>query len=171
MPTTKDELFAFLDQLGITHKTISHRPVFTVEDGKDVWPLVDGLHCKNLFLKDKKGKIWLVVMPAAARADLGQIEKIIGAARLSFGKPDLLMEVLGVTPGSVPPFALINDQSRRVTPVLDQSMLQSPYVNYHPLRNDHSTTIASADLLRFVNALHYQPLIVNCSAVAQSTAA
>src|SRR5690349_9978587 len=109
MAATPDELFAFLDQLGVAHSTISHPPFFTVEEGRDWHDKIPGRHGKNLFLKDRKDRIWLVVMPADKRADLNRLEKRIGAARLSFGKPDLLAEVLELTPGSVTPFGLIND--------------------------------------------------------------
>jgi Ala-tRNA(Pro) deacylase len=171
MPASKADLFAYFNQLGIAHETVAHRPIFTVEDGHGVWPLVKGLHCKNLFLKDKKDKIWLVVMPAELRADLARLEKTIGAARVSFGKPELLLEVLGVTPGSVTPFALINDVNKRATVVLDRNMLQSTFVNYHPLHNDHSTTIKSSDLLKFIHALGYEPLIVDCGNATISSVA
>ena len=164
--TTTEQLFAFFDQLGIPHKTVAHKPLFTVEDGKGLREIIPGLHCKNLFLKDKKDKIWLVVMPGDRRADIGRIEKNIGSARLSFGKPELLMEVLGLTPGSVTPFALMNDAARRVTVVLDSGMLESEQVNYQPLHNAASTTIKSADLVKFVKALGYEPVIVNCGGAA-----
>src|ERR1700722_358631 len=99
MPSsTPQQLFAFFDQLGIEHSTIEHPPIFTVEDGRAWHDKIPGRHGKNLFLKDKKGKIWLVVMPADKRADLARLEKTIDAARLSFGKPELLLEVLGLTP-------------------------------------------------------------------------
>lgn len=162
MPTTPEQLFAFFDRLGIEHATIAHKPLFTVEDGRDIWHTIPGLHCKNLFLKDKKDKIWLVVMPGDKRADLNRLEKHLGAARFSFGKPELLQEVLGLTPGSVSPFALMNDAQKRVTVVLDDDMLKSEHVNFHPLHNAASTTIKSEDLVRFVKALGYGPLIVDC---------
>jgi Ala-tRNA(Pro) deacylase len=162
MPATPEQLFAFLDQLGIEHKTVEHKPLFTVEDGRDIWHMIAGLHCKNLFIKDKKDKIWLVVMPGDKRADLNRLEKRLGAPRFSFGKPELLLDVLGLTPGSVTPFALMNDAQKRVTVVLDEEMLKSEKVNFHPLHNAASTTICSADLLKFACALGYKPVIVNC---------
>jgi len=136
--------------------------MFTVEDGRQWHDRIPGLHCKNLFMKDRKDRIWLAVMPGDKRAAVNTLDKRIGSARLSFGKPDLLFEVLGVAPGAVTPFALINDSARRVTVVLDQEMMQSEWVNFHPLRNDASTTIATADLMKFVTALGYAPLIVEC---------
>jgi len=162
MLATPEELFAYFDELGIEHSTVKHRPLFTVEDGRDLHHTIPGLHCKNLFLKDKKGQAWLVVMPGDKRAHIGKIEKRAGAARCSFGKPELLMEVLGVTPGAVTPFALINDTARRVRVVLDTDMLQAGKVNFHPLRNDVSTTIATTDLMKFIKALGYEPILADC---------
>ena len=164
MPTTPEQLFAYFDQLGIEHSTIEHEPLFTVEQGKDLWHKMPGLHCKNLFIKDKKDKIWLVCMPGDKRADLNRLEKRLGAPRFSFGKPELLLEVLKLTPGSVTPFALMNDTEKRVSVVLDSEMMQSEKVNFHPLHNAASTTIRTADLLKFMKALGYEPVIEDCGA-------
>lgn len=164
MPATPDDLFALFDRLGIAHSTVEHPPLFTVEQGREWWEKIPGLHCKNLFIKDRKDKIWLVVMPGDKRADLGRLEKRLGAPRFSFAKPELLQEVLGLTPGSVTPFGLINDTERRVAVVLDEEMLCSDQVNFHPLHNAASTTIRSADLLVFVKALGYEPAVVDCGA-------
>ncbi len=162
MPATPDQLFAYFDELGIPHATVTHPPLFTVEDGRDWHDKIPGLHCKNLFLKDKKDVIWLAVLPADKRADIGQLAKRVGAARLSFGKPDLLLDILGITPGSVTPFALINDTARRVRVVLDCDLMQSETVNFHPLHNAASTTIRTADLARFITTLGYAPVTVDC---------
>jgi len=162
MTATQQQLFDFLDGLGVEHGTMTHPPIFTVEEGRAWHDKIPGLHCKSLFLKDRKDKIWLVVMPGDKRADLNRLEKTVQAARLSFGKPELLLEVLGLTPGSVTPFGLINDVTRRVTVVIDQDLLKSEWVNFHPLRNDASTTLRSPDLMRFFGALGYAPLIVDC---------
>jgi Ala-tRNA(Pro) deacylase len=160
VPATPDELFAMLVQLGIEHSTVEHPPMFTVEEGRPWHDKIPGLHCKNLFIKDRKGGIWLVVMPADKRADLARLEKILAAQRFSFARPELLWEVLELTPGSVTPFGLINDRQRRVAVVLDQEMLDAEWVNFHPLHNAASTTLRAADLLRFVRALGYDPIIV-----------
>lgn len=160
MPATPEQLFAYFDQLGIEHSTVSHPPFFTVEEGRPWHDKIPGLHCKNLFIKDKKGKIWLVVLPADKRADLGKLEKTLGAPRFSFAKPDVLLDYLELTPGSVTPFGLINDTQRRVTVILDEDMLRSEWVNFHPLHNAASTTLRSSDLVKFVRALGYTPLIV-----------
>jgi Ala-tRNA(Pro) deacylase len=160
VPATPDELFALLDQWGIEHSTVEHPPIFTVAEGRHWLDKIPGLHCKNLFIKDRKGGIWLVVMPADKRADLRRLEKAVVAPRFSFAQPELLQEVLELTPGSVTPFGLINDRRRRVTVILDQEMLDAEWVNVHPLHNAASTTLRAADLLRFVRRLGYDPIIV-----------
>lgn len=158
MPATRAELFAALDRLGIEHSTIEHPPFFTVEEGRPWHHKIPGLHGKSLFIKDRKGGLWLVVMPADKRADLARLEKALGAPRFSFARPELLGEALGLTPGSVTPFGLLNDRDHRVAVILDEDMLDSEWVNFHPLLNTASTTVRSADLLRFIEALGYQPI-------------
>lgn len=160
MVATPAELFALFDRLDIEHSTVEHPPFFTVEEGRPYHDMIPGLHCKNLFIKDRKGGIWLVVLPADKHADLGRLEKTLAAPRFSFARPDVLQEVLGLTPGSVTPFGLINDAQRRVTVVLDADLLDSERVNFHPLHNAASTTLRSADLVRFVRELGYDPVIV-----------
>ncbi len=160
-PATPDDLFARLDELGIETTTVTHPPVYTVEESQQHCSDIPGGHCKNLFLKDKKGAIWLVVTLEDAAVDMKSLHKTIGSARLSFGKPDLLMEVLGVIPGSVTPFAVINDTGIRVNVVLDRTMLSHDILNYHPLTNDATTTIRSADLLTFIEACGHSPQIVD----------
>lgn len=147
-----ERLFTLLDGLGIATVTHHHEAAFTVEQGNRVWGAIPGVHCKNLFLKDAKGKLWLVVAPADRRIDLKRLPERIGSARLSFGSGELLRQVLGVEPGSVTPFALINDGQHRVSLVLDAGMMEQPLLNFHPLRNDMTTTIAAADLRRFLAA-------------------
>lgn len=161
MPATPAQLFAFFDQLDIAYHTVEHPPLFTVEDGREHWHKIPGMHCKNLFLKDKKDKIWLVVMPGDKRADLKQLGKQLGCGTLSFGKPELLLEVMNLTPGSVTIFGLINDTQKRVTPVLDSDVVGSAMVNFHPLHNAASTAIRSADLMKFIKALGYEPVIAD----------
>ena len=160
MAATPADLFALLDRMRIEHSTIEHPPFFTVEEGRPWHDKIPGLHCKNLFIKDRKGGIWLIVMPAEKRADLGRLEKALGAPRFSFARPDVLQDVLALAPGAVTPFGLMNDEERRVTVVLDQEMLESEWLNVHPLHNAASTTLRSADLLRFVQTLGYRPIIL-----------
>jgi Ala-tRNA(Pro) deacylase len=162
MSVTPAELFSYLKRLGIEHGTVEHPPIFTVEEGRAWHDKIPGLHCKNLFLKDKRGQVWLAVMPGDKRADLNRLEKRLRAARLSFARPDLLLEVLGLTPGSVTPFGLMNDTGRRVTVIVDEDLPNSEWVNFHPLHNAASTTLRSADLLRFIRSLGYEPRIVDC---------
>ena len=166
---TETQLYAMFDALGIKYETIEHPPVFTVEEGRDLHSKIPGMTCKNLFLKDKKDKLWLVVMPGLKRAHLAALERAIGSARLSFGKPELLQEVLDITPGSVTPFALVHDKERRVTVVLDSDMMKAGLVNYHPLRNTASTALQAEDLLKFIKSLSYTPVIADCGAWVEET--
>ncbi len=160
MPASPEQLFERLRALGIETTTKEHPPVFTVEEARSLRGEIPGGHTKNLFLKDKKDALWLVVCPEDAEVDLKSLHHRIGAARLSFGKPELLREVLGIEPGSVTPFALINDTGNRVKVVLDSSMMAEERLNFHPLRNGATTTIRSADLETFVRACGHDPLIV-----------
>jgi Ala-tRNA(Pro) deacylase len=155
-----DDLFALLERLGIVTKTHHHPPAFTVEQGNAVWGSIPGIHCKNLFLKDAKAKLWLVVAPVDRAIDLKRLPERIGAARLSFGSADLLRAVLGVEPGSVTPFALVNDADRLVSLVLDGAMMAEPLLNFHPLRNDMTTGIATEDLRRFLRHTGHVPEVV-----------
>jgi Ala-tRNA(Pro) deacylase len=163
MPATRDDLLARLEDLGIASETRDHPPVFTVEEARALRGTIPGGHCKNLFLKDEKGAVWLIVCLEDARVDLKAAPSIIGSKRLTFGKPDLLMEVLGVEPGSVTPFGLINDVEQRTNVVLDKAMMDEELLNYHPLRNDATTTIAARDLLTFIRACGHDPRILAVS--------
>lgn len=160
MAAAPEDLLALLDRLGIGAATHRHAPAFTVEEGNRVWGAIPGVHCKNLFLKDGKGRLWLVVAPAERRIDLKTLPSLIGSARLSFGSAARLVEALGIEPGSVTPFAVINDAERRVSVVLDAWMMTQPLVNYHPLRNDMTTGLSPAGLLRFFEHTGHSPLTV-----------
>ncbi len=159
MPASPAELFGFLDRLRIAHRTVTHPPLFTVEQSQALRGQIEGSHSKNLFLKDKGGNLYLVVLLEDARVDLKALPGLLGSGRLSFGSADLLREMLGVEPGSVTPFALINDTARRVMPVFDAVMMAQPVLNYHPLVNTMTTSIARDDLLRFAAATGHAPLI------------
>ncbi|MGE3830650.1 MAG: prolyl-tRNA synthetase associated domain-containing protein [Parvibaculaceae bacterium] len=150
-------------ELGIATETHAHAPVFTVEEARALRGKIPGGHCKNLFLKDEKGAIWLIVCLEDARIDLKQAPSRIGSRRLSFGKPELLMELLGVEPGSVTPFGLINDKAARVNVILDEPMMRNERLNYHPLRNDATTTIAAGDLLAFIRSCGHEPRVMPVS--------
>ena len=151
-PLTPNQLFTRLDELGIAHRTFSHPPVFTVAEAVALRGQLPGGHCKSLFLKDKKGGLWLVIALEERRFDLKWLADALAAPRFSFGNAELLYEVLGVRPGSVTPFALVNDRQHRVTVLLDRAMLDDDPLNYHPLENDRTTAIAPADLVRFIAA-------------------
>jgi Ala-tRNA(Pro) deacylase len=164
MLTTKDAILARLEALGIEAATTHHPPVFTVEEAQEHTRHLPGGHCKNLFLKDKKDRLWLVTCLDEQRVDLNRLSKLLGAARFSFGKAELLREALGVTPGSVTPLAIVNDRDQRVTHVLDAKLLAHELVNCHPLENDATTTLTSADLLRFVRSTGHEPIIFDLDA-------
>lgn len=160
MPATPDDLFAYLDGLGIAHSTVSHPPLFTVGESRALRGQVPGGHTKNLFLRDKKGALTLVVALEDAVVPLNGLHRLLGASgRFSFGSADLLLQHLGVTPGSVTPFAAINDLERRVTVVLDRAMMAHQTLNYHPLVNTMTTSIARDDLVRFLEATGHPPRI------------
>lgn len=160
MPATPADLFAYLDQLGISHPTLDHPPVFTVEESQTLRGQIAGGHSKNLFLKDKKGALYLVVASEDAVLDLKGLHRRLGAnGRFSFGSPDLLMEVLGVIPGAVTPFATLNDTDQRVTVVLETGLMAHPTINFHPLDNAMTTTVGREDLVRFLTATGHAPRI------------
>lgn len=164
MPLGRAELFDRLASLGIETTTHDHEAVFTVAESKGVKDAIDGGHSKNLFLKDKKGRIFLVTAEGDAAIDLKTIhEKIGGNGRVSFGKPELLLELVGVTPGSVTPFGVINDPEGLVTVVVDAAMLDHEILNFHPLENTATTSIRREDFLRFLAAVGHEPLIVAVS--------
>jgi Ala-tRNA(Pro) deacylase len=160
-PLTPEELFARLDALGIAHRTYLHPPVFTVAEATVLRGSLPGGHCKSLFLKDKKGGFWLAVMLEERRVDLKKLAARLEAPRFSFGGAADLLRILGVRPGSVTPFALVNDVEHLVTPVLDAAMLDHDPLNYHPLANDRTTAVAPADLLRFIATCGHEPRIID----------
>ncbi|NJO38779.1 MAG: prolyl-tRNA synthetase associated domain-containing protein [Rhizobiales bacterium] len=157
----RNQLLGRLSDLGIAHQTVDHPAVFTVEEAQAHTGHLPGGHCKSLFLKDKKGGLWLLVCLDRRRIDMNRLAKVLGCPRLSFGQPDLLLEVLGVTPGSVTPFALINDRAHRVQPLLDKAMLEHELLNYHPLTNQATTTIKAADLPAFIEAMGHEPVVID----------
>ena len=160
MPATRADLFARFAELGIETQTVDHEPVFTVAESEKLERNLAGGHTKNLVLKDAKGKLFLVTAESHSQVNLKSLHKILGCARLSFGKPELLLEVLGVTPGSVTALALINDRDRQVTFVLDEKLMAFDTINCHPLENTATTNIARDDLLRFIRACGHEPRIV-----------
>ncbi len=169
-PTTPEQLLARLEQLGIQTQTVHHQPVFTVEQAKAHRGQLAGGHSKNLFVRNKKGAMWLVVLQEDRQIDLKALGRRIGAGHLSFGSPQRLMRTLGVIPGAVTPFGVINDRDDEVRVVLDQQVLRYDQVHFHPLDNAMTTAIAPADLLRFFEACGHRPEVVDFSAPADPPA-
>ena len=160
MAFSPDELFAYLDSLGIAHKSVSHPPLFTVEESRALRGKIAGAHTKNLFLRDKKGVAFLVVAPEEAAVALKSLHRLLGASgRFSFGSAALMRELLGVEPGSVTPFAAVNDRDLRVTIVLDSTLMAQETLNFHPLRNTATTTISRDGLLKFLQTTGHPPRI------------
>ncbi len=163
-PLTADELLDSLAKLNIAVTTVEHPALFTVEDSQKLRGQIVGGHTKNLFLKDKKNNYFLVTVAEDAVVDLKTLHRLVGgSSRLSFGKPEKLMQYLGVTPGSVTAFSVINDVEGVVKLVIDQSLLESEVINCHPLVNTATTSIATDDLLRFLKSVNHHPMILNVS--------
>jgi Ala-tRNA(Pro) deacylase len=164
MPKTTEQLFATLDALGIPHSTQQHPPLFTVEQSRKLRGQIPGGHTKNLFLRDKKNAIYLVVTLEDADIDLKGLHRRLGAnGRFSFGSANLLNEVLGVEPGAVTPFGVINDTEGRVTVILDAAMMEHETLNYHPLVNTMTTSIGRDDLVKFLESTGHSPRIERLS--------
>src|SRR5580704_11689138 len=138
---SRDDLLAFLDAHGIEHVTLDHAAVFRVGEGEEIKAALSGAHTKNLFLKDSRGQLWLISARQDTKIDLKRLPAVVGSGKLSFGSPTLLEEALGVTPGSVTAFALVNDKARAVRFVLDARLDEAQQVNFHPLVNSATTTV------------------------------
>lgn len=160
-PLTRQALFAELDAMGIKTQTLEHPPLYTVAESAEVEKQLPGGHTKNLFLKDAKGNLFLVVARTSSQVDLKTLPKTINSHRLSFGKAELLMEVLGVPPGSVTAFSVINDRDKRVTVIIDAALMDCETINCHPLQNTATTNIARDDLMRFIRATGHEPSIAH----------
>ncbi len=163
----QDELYALFDQNGIVYVHNTHPPLHTVEESKQLRGDLPGAHVKNMFLKDKKDRLWLVTCLEHRKIRIRDLEKQVGAAKASFGKPELLWEVLGIRPGAVSPFGLINDTGHLVQPILDQQMLDVDPINAHPLHNEATTTIGAADFRRFFDLTGHDPLIIDFDALEE----
>jgi Ala-tRNA(Pro) deacylase len=162
-PVTRLQLFGRLAELDISTETVDHGAVFTVAESAELERALPGGHTKNLFLKDAKDRLYLVIAHAHTKVDLKALPKVIGAARLSFGNGELLQLKLGVAPGSVTAFAVINDTAGDVSVVFDDALLAFDTINCHPLENTATTSIARDDLLRFIRATGHEPRIVKLS--------
>ena len=158
---TRDEFLAWLDAEGLAHRTVDHPAVFRVGEGLDIKADLPGAHTKNLFLKDKKDRLWLISARQDTVIDLKRADRVIGAARLSFGNEGLLKDVLGLTPGSVTAFGLINDRARQVTFVLDRRLWEAEVVNFHPLLNTATTGMDQATFRAFLDRIGVTPIVVD----------
>ena len=165
---TREKLFSKLDELGIAHNTIDHDPVFTVEESASVKAKMPGAHSKNLFLKDKAGQFFLICAKSDTAIRLNKLHPHLGSKRLSFGKAEALLEKLGVTPGSVTLFSIINDTKQDVTLIIDQRLTEHDVVNFHPLLNDATTAISSDDMIKFATATGHNPVILDLANLANA---
>lgn len=155
-------LFETLRQLRIETTTIEHPAVFSVEESRELDCQIPGGHTKNLFLKDAKGRLFLVIAHSETVVDLKGLPQRIGSARLSFGKADLLEAVLGVTPGSVTAFALMNDSNdHQVQAIFDEALMNFETINCHPMTNTATTSIAREDLFKFFRHTDHEPKVLN----------
>jgi Ala-tRNA(Pro) deacylase len=166
MPASEKHLFDRLEHLGLHTTTVRHPAVFTVEQSKALRGDLPGAHSKNLFLKDKKGAYWLVVALEDREIAVKELRHRIGAAQLSFARPEHLKEILGIDPGSVTPFALINDTDNRVNVVLDAEMMTHATLNFHPLTNTATTAIDPAGLMAFIRSCGHQPQVIDLGSEA-----
>ena len=161
IPASPEDLLAYLTALGVETETVDHPPLFTVEDSRTLRGEIPGGHTKNLFVKDKKGRLFLLVLGEETAVDLKRAHETIGAqGRVSFGSAELLEEVWGVKPGAVTPFGAINDKTAKVSVVLDEAMMRHERLNFHPLVNTRTTGLKSADLIKFLRASGHEPLVV-----------
>ena len=157
----RDRLLDWLAANGVAQTTHHHPAVFRVEEGLELKAAMPGAHTKNLFLKDRKGRLWLVSARQDTGIDLKALPRVIGSDRLSFGKEALMWDTLGVRPGSVTALALINDPDHRVTFVLDKALWDADIVNFHPLTNTATTALAQADFRRFLMLIGREPMVVD----------
>lgn len=165
MPATADDLIAYLNSLAIGSTTVEHPPLHTVEESQALRGEIPGGHVKNLFVKDKKGRLFLLVLGEETPVDLKRVHERVGAqGRVSFGSAELLEAVWGVKPGAVTPFGAINDREGRVTVVLDAEMMRHERLNFHPLVNTRTTGLASADVVKFLRATGHEPVVVGLGA-------
>lgn len=166
LPTTPEDLFKILRNIEIPYSLHHHRPIFTVADGEDLKAEIPGVHCRNLFLRDKKKKMFLIVAANETAIDLKKLQPLIGADRLSFGSADRLWENLGIRQGYVSPFCVVNDTDHKVGLVLDKSMMDAEIVNYHPMDNGMTVGLSPEDLLKFFDHTGHDPQILDMGKAA-----
>ena len=166
MPASPEDLLAYLASLGIASETVEHPPLHTVEESQSLRGQIPGGHSKNLFVKDKKSRLFLLTLGEETQVDLKRVHEKIGASgRVSFGSGELLEEVWGVRPGAVTPFGAINDSEGRVTVVLDSDLMRHARVNFHPLVNTRTTGVSPEGLLKFLRATDHEPIQTALKAV------
>lgn len=161
LPTTPEDLFELLQSLGIAYKLHHHPATFTVAESNHLKASIPGVHCRNLYLRDKKKKNFLVVAANETKIDMKTLQEKLGCGRLSFGSPERLWTYLGIRPGSVCPFTAINDTDHHVQIVLDAQMMKGEIVNYHPLDNTMTIGLSPTDLLKFFAHTGHQPLTLD----------
>lgn len=166
LPTISDALLQNLQQLNVSYTLHQHAPIFTVEEGEHLKASIPGLHCRNLFLRDKKKKMFLIVAANETKIDLKKLSSVLECGRFSFGSADRLWENLGIRQGSVNPFCIINDTDHKVRIILDKYMMDQDIVNYHPMDNAMTIGLSPADLVRFIESTNHDPEIVNLTPAA-----
>ena len=165
-PASRADVFRYLDMHNIAHTTTEHEAIFTVEQGAHIKAKLPGGHTKNLFLKSKDGVLFLLCALGDTQIPVNKLHKYLDCKRLSFGKPDLMMETLGVTPGSVTFFAVMNDKENRVQLVLDKALFAHDIINFHPLENTATTAFKSSDMEAFARGAGHKPIIIDFAALA-----
>ncbi|MFP4314110.1 MAG: prolyl-tRNA synthetase associated domain-containing protein [Alphaproteobacteria bacterium] len=163
LPTTPEILLEYLDSLDIDYQIFDHEPIFTVEEGEHLKKNIPGVHCRNLYLRDKQKNNYLLVLANETQVDLKKLPVLLDCGRLSFGSADRLWEFLGIRPGSVNPFSIMNDPDNKVRLYLDASMMEADLVNYHPMDNAQTIGLSPADLIRFIESLKHEYSIIDLS--------
>ena len=158
---TPGDLFRCLDGLGIKHNTVDHPPLFTVQQSRELRGELPGAHVKNLFLRNKKGQMWLLTCLEDRQIDLKSLRKELGTSSLSFASPERLMQYLGVIPGAVSPFGVANDTDCRVQVVLDSDLMGMDPLNFHPLDNCRTTAVSADGLVRFLESTGHRPEFID----------
>ena len=163
--TLPEELFLYFEKLCISYELYHHKAVFTVAEAEIIDSQISGTPCRNLFLRDKKKNNYLLVLQNSTKVDIKKLPNVLDSARLSFGSPERLWQYLGVKPGSVCPFAIVNDKEQQVQIFLDKSMMETENVNYHPLLNTMTVSLTPADLIKFIEECGHKAHIVDLTSV------
>ncbi|PCJ99529.1 MAG: DNA-binding protein [Zetaproteobacteria bacterium] len=166
LPTTSDALLKNLKSLDVSYSLHTHEPIFTVEEGIHLKASIPGIHCRNLFLRDKKKKMFLVVAANETKIDLKKLSSVIDCGRISFGSAERLWDNLGIRQGSVNPFCIMNDKNMQVRIILDKYMMDQPLVNFHPMDNAMTIGLSPADLIRFIEDTDHRAEVFDLSPAA-----